>query len=127
MKKAGLLVLCGVFALALVIAAKSVDARPQYKKEHDAKYKGSSIEAALKEAKCNSCHYGKSKKNRNDYGKALEKVGLKKDKFTELKSDKAALSKHIKEALEKVLKEKNEEGETFGDRIKAGKLPGTNP
>ena len=125
MKKAGLLLLCGVFAVALVALTNAVDARPQYKKEHDAKYKGSKIESALKEAKCGSCHYGKSKKNRNDYGKALSKAGLTKDKFTELKSDKEALSAHIKKALEKVLE--GDEGKKFAEKIKAGELPGTNP
>ncbi len=34
---------------------------------------------AVKKAKCNLCHYGKSKKNRNDYGKALGKLLDKND------------------------------------------------
>jgi len=127
MKKAGLIMLCGLLAAVFIGWSQSASARPQYKKEHDAKYKDSKIAGALKEAKCNACHYGKSKKNRNDYGKALEKSGLSKKSYTELKSDKPALAKHVKEALEKVLKEKNADGETFGDRIKAGKLPGTAP
>ncbi|MBP89997.1 MAG: hypothetical protein CMJ64_25360 [Planctomycetaceae bacterium] len=125
MKKAGLLLLCGAFAVALVALTNSLEARPQYRKEHDAQYKGSAIEGALKEAKCNTCHYGKSKKNHNDYGKALIKAGLTKDSFTKLKKDKPALSKHVKEALEKVVQ--GEEGKKFADRIKDGKLPGTNP
>ena len=125
MKKAGLLLLCCAFAVVLVCVTSSVDARPQYKKEQDEMYKGAPVEEALKEAKCNACHYGKSKKNRNDYGKALEKAGLTKDKFEELKSDKDALAEHTKKALEKVLE--GEAGKEFADRIKAGKLPADNP
>ena len=49
------------------------------------------------------------------------------EQYKELKKDKEALAKVIDEALEKVLKEKSASGESFGDRIKAGKLPGTNP
>ena len=43
-----------------------------------------SLAAAIDELKssCNVCHYGKSKKNRNDYAKALDAAGLEKDKFS---------------------------------------------
>lgn len=127
MKKAGILTLCGVVAAMLVGFVGTVDARPDYKKVHDEKYKESSIAGALEEAKCNACHYGKKKSDRNDYGKALIKAGLTEENYKEKKGDKEAFAKEIAEALEKVLEEKNEAGETFGDRIKAGKLPGTNP
>ena len=127
MKKAGIFTLCGLLAAAFIGMSQTADARPQYKKEHDAKYKGSKIEDALGEAKCNACHYGKKKKDRNDYGKALIKVGLTEESFKAMKDDKEGLAKHVQEALEKVLKEKTEGGETFGERIEAGKLPGTNP
>ena len=127
MKKVGLLTLCGLVAAMLVGFAGTADARPDYKKVHDAKYKGSDIEEGLKEAKCNACHYGKKKANRNDYGKALIKAGLTEDNYKAKKADKEAFAKEIGEVLEKVLKEKAEGGDTFGDRIKAGKLPGTNP
>ena len=128
MKKAGILTICGMVAAMLVGMAGTADARPDYKKAHDAKYKGSSIEGALAEAKCNACHYGKKKSDRNDYGKALIKVGLTEEKYKELKKEhKEDFAKLIKESLEKVLKEKADGGETFGDLIKAGKLPGTNP
>ena len=127
MKKAGILTLCGLVAAVFVGLSGTADARPQYKKAHDAKYKESSIAGDLKTAKCNSCHYGKKKKDRNDYGQALVKAGLTEEQYKELKKDKEALAKVIDEALEKVLKEKSASGESFGDRIKAGKLPGTNP
>ena len=128
MKKAGILTLCGMVAAMLVCMAGTADARPDYKKAHDAKHKGSKIESALADAKCNACHYGKKKSDRNDYGKALIKVGLTEEKYKELKkTDKPAFEKLIKESLEKVLKEKSESGKTFGELIEAGKLPGTNP
>ncbi|HUG68429.1 MAG TPA: hypothetical protein VMM76_11820 [Pirellulaceae bacterium] len=128
MKKVGILTLCGLVAAMLVGFTGTVDARPNYSKAHDEMHKDAKNADALKEAKCNKCHYGKSKKDRNDYGKALIKVGLTEENFkAKSKDDKEGLEKDIKEALEKVLKEKNEAGETYGDRIKAGKLPGTNP
>lgn len=120
-----------VWALCLLIAVAclcdSANARPQYKTAHDKKYKDSKISKLLQRADCTACHFGKSRSNRNDYGKALSKVGLTKEKFDELKTKKAALSKHIQEALVKVLKEKSESGDTFGKRINAGMLPGTTP
>ena len=127
MKKAGILILCGLVAAMLVGLTGTVDARSEYKKVHDAKYKESAIEGALAEAKCNACHIGKKRADRNDYGKALIEAGLTGDNFKAKKGDKEAFAKEIAEALDKVLEAKNEAGETFGERIKAGKLPGTNP
>ncbi len=128
MKKAGILTICGMVAAMLVGFVGTADARPDYKKAHDAKYSDSSIAPLLKEAKCNACHYGKKKSDRNDYGKALIKVGLTEEKYKELKKEhKEDFAKLIKESLEKVLKEKADGGKTFGELIEAGKLPGTNP
>ena len=69
--------------------------------------------------RCNVCHYGAEKKNRNDYGKAvgaaLGKTGVKD-------ADK------IRHALTEAAEKKNAaEGKTFGDLIKDGKLPGKRP
>lgn len=127
MKKAGILTLCGLVAAMLVGFAEKANARPDYKKVHDEKYKDSPIKAALDDAKCNACHYGKKKTDRNDYGQALVKAGLTGDNFKAKKGDKDAFAKEIAEAMDKVLKEKSQGGETFGDLIKGGKLPGTNP
>ena len=127
MKKAGITLLCGLVVAMLVGLSGTADARPDYKKVHDKMYKESDIAEALADAKCNACHYGKKKANRNDYGEALIKVGLTEENYKAKKSDKEAFAKEIAEALEKVLKEKSKGGETFGERIKAGKLPGTNP
>ena len=129
MKKVGLLLLALAATAGLVSLTSSADARPQYRDGLYGKYK---VDKADKEhflvnQACNSCHYGKSKKQRNDFGKALIKGGLTKDSYTKLKSDKPALAKHVKEVLEKVLKEKNEAGETYDSRVKAKKKPGTAP
>lgn len=63
---------------------------------------------------CNVCHMGNSKKMRNEYGMALNKL-LKM-------ADKDNVEK-IKMALDTVEKEKAGNGETFGERLKAGNLP----
>ncbi len=72
------------------------------------------------EAKCFTCHQGKKKKDRNLYGMHLS-VLLDKKKD-------AKNPKKIVEALEKVSKmysdPKDKESPTFGELIKAGKLPG---
>ena len=129
MKKVGLLLLALAAAVGLVSLTNSADARPQYRDGLYAKYEVDKTdkEHFLVKDACNSCHFGKSKKNRNDFGKALIKGGLTKDNFNKLKKDKPALSKHVKEVLEKVLKEKNADGEVYGDRIKDEKKPGTAP
>ena len=111
----------------LVGFSGTADARPQYNKEHDEMHKESKNAEELKAAKCNKCHFGKKKADRNDYGKALIKLGLTEEKYKAEKGDKEAFAKTIQEALKKVLKEKNPDGETYGSRIEAGKLPGTNP
>lgn len=92
---------------------RSVQARPTYAKAFVATYPG--LEAAAKEAKCNVCHEGTSKKMRNAYGKALAKsLGEPNVK------DEAA----IVAGLKKTEGEKSAvEGKTFGDLIKDGKLP----
>lgn len=122
MKKFALSTLLGLFALAVLVS--NAAARPDYKKASDMKFEESPIAEKVKEAKCNLCHFGKTKKNRNDYGIALSKH-INKETYTEMKSDKPALIKKVGEALDKLDEEKNPEGETYGDRIKAGKLPGS--
>lgn len=70
-------------------------------------------EAAAK--KCNVCHEGRSKKNRNVYGKAMaEALGAKKVK------DKEKIKASLKAIAEKP---SQVEGKTFGELIAEGKLP----
>jgi len=111
---------------ALVVAVSSALARPDYNKQFQASFEKSPIGEAAKEKKCNVCHYGKTKKNRNDFGTALNKH-LTADGYTELKSDKEALGAKIQEAFKAVMKEKSKSGKVFGELIEAGQLPGTAP
>lgn len=120
MKK--LLTLCGVLVLGIAfVAATEADARPQYNKAFLGKYKN--VKTA-KKAKCNVCHRkkkaGEKGKPRNDYGIAMQKNLPKKN---------CKVVAKIVEALTKTEKVKvaKDKKETFGDRLKAGKLPATPP
>ena len=79
--------------------------------------------ATVKSAKCNLCHKGKKKKDRNAYGEALSQ-------FLDKKKDKNNKEK-IEEALEKVAKLKSDPNDdqaaTFGDLIAQRKLPAGRP
>ena len=98
--------------LLIAISLQSADARPQYNKAFQKKYPKVT---AAKKLKCNVCHMGKKKKPRNPYGKVLEKLVKKNEKD----------AKKIDEALTKAgaTKIKKDGKETYGDRLKAGKLP----
>jgi hypothetical protein len=77
------------------------------------------LTAAVKEAKCAVCHMPETKKKRNAYGQELGKL-LDRKKDAENKQK-------IREALEKVAaakcNPKDPKSPTFGDLIRAGKLP----
>jgi hypothetical protein len=122
----------GISSVVIVVAAisfigftaKPAVALKEFKDAFEAKYvKPDSTEAndvalaeAFKKVSCGTCHVDpqKSKKVRNEYGKELNKIIKKADK-----NDKAK----IKDALDTVSKLKSSTGETFGDKISAGKLP----
>lgn len=82
-------------------------------------------------AKCNVCHIkGKGKKEKNAYGLSVAKF-ITKAHITKIKEDAGdnldaaaeATKKYILEGLAKVEGEKAADGKTYGDAIKAGKLP----
>jgi hypothetical protein len=77
----------------------------------------------VKSAKCNVCHKGKKKKDRNVYGEALSEL-------LDKKADKDNKEK-IRESLAKVAAMPSNPADpsapTFGDLIKEGKLPGGAP
>src|SRR5262245_31063721 len=89
MKKCVCVVL-GLFAI--VLAVESASALPPFNKEWTAKYVDGNGNAKFVEAvgtaKCNVCHVGTSKKDRNEYGKAVSKF-LTKAKYNEIKDDEA--------------------------------------
>ena len=84
------------------------------------RYRSTPLAAEVETAKCNVCHKGKSKKDRNVYGEALAKLLDKKE-------DKDNKDK-IRQALETVAKESSNPADasapTFGGLIEQGKLPG---
>jgi len=124
MRRSVVLTVCALLLLSLGVNASF--GRPDYRKQIEATYKTSKIAGAIKDANCNVCHYGKSKKNRNDYGTALSKI-LTPDSYKELKKSPDQLNKKIIDALKKVSAQKSVTGKTFGELIEAGKLPGTAP
>jgi hypothetical protein len=84
---------------------------------------GTPLAAAVEEAKCNVCHVGKSKKDRNAYGHALaERLDKKED---------AKNVEKIRKALEEVAALSSDpakaDAPTFGQLIAEGKLPGGAP
>lgn len=114
--------ICGavIASVALLTSAQVAHARPDYNKAFWALYE-KEIGKLADATKCNSCHFGDKKTNRNDYGKAFG-AALGDEKKPVKDAEK------IKAALEKAAKEKSStEGKTFGDLIKDGKLPGKNP
>ena len=124
MKKLVLTVLCG--AVAVTFSIRPASARPAYNTEFKAKYiKEDGTEAekklakAYKEAGCATCHgkedKGKDKKIRNVYGKAKGEL-LGKDQ-----KDKEKIKKALEDAEAK--KAKDDDKQTFGEKIKEGKLP----
>ncbi len=134
MNRAGALLVVTLVAWSL--AAKSASALPPINVQWHEKY------SALKDAvvktygeestaRCNVCHIaGKGKKERNAYGMAVGKF-IKKAEITKIKDDAGddadaaaeATKKYILEGLAKVEGEKAADGKTYGEAIKAGKLP----
>jgi len=115
------LVILGL-SIALAASAREAFAIKQFFDEFKEVYvkEGSPLAAEVETAKCNVCHKGKSKKDRNAYGEALAKLLDKKE-------DKADKEK-IRTALETVSKESSDPGKadapSFGDLLAEGKLPG---
>ena len=120
--------LCMVLGLALLLTLTpaDVEATPNIRKAFVAGYVTTStnadFKAAAAKAKCNICHYGKSKKMRNDFGKTISKT-LKAEGLTKKEKDLTKLGGVLKKAVV----EKNADKVTFESLIKAGKLPGKAP
>jgi hypothetical protein len=127
MKRACLIALCGIVVGAIAAHVPMAHAVAPFKKEFDAVYvkkapttdAQKSLLASVEKAKCNVCHTGKSKKERNGYGQALAQLLTKKDGKDVAK---------IHAALEKVAGMKSKPDDagspTFGELIEQGKLPG---
>jgi hypothetical protein len=125
-----------------VISASALPPIPAYVEEHysaspeHAKYLAMYRSLDM-EHKCDACHKPDQDKKAkghalNDYGQAVAKNFKhrdfnKADKLGKTNGEEAAKAKKlIADALDKADGEKNAAGQTFGELIKAGKLPGTN-
>lgn len=120
----------GMMLGAIVILAVGASPRPAfaikeffdefkavYVKPDSADTNEKALAAEVETAKCNVCHAGSSKKERNAYGNALADLLDKKE-------DKKNAEK-IRKALETVAAMPSANGgPTFGDLLKQGKLPG---
>ena len=105
-----------VFLSVLVVTIDVAPARPQYLAQFGRMYPEFPIK---KETRCAICHCGTSKKGHNDYGEAIEKMLDGKNV-----KDRAAIEK----ALRIVERDPSKvHGKTFGDLIRAGKMPGVCP
>jgi cytochrome c553 len=128
---------CGLLAMGMMVAVGStVFGITEFKKAFKEKYADPSssedFKAAVRKAGCFVCHEkGEEKDVRNAYGAELAKL-IEGDVEQRLKN--ATDQGTRKDEIEKLLKEldaafpqveviKDAAGETYGDRIKAGKLP----
>jgi hypothetical protein len=132
-KKYLMLMLCVAIAVSMVLALGTPPAhaiknfrdqfKEKYVKEGSDDAKDKAFAEAFEEAKCNVCHEGKSKKQRNVYGVALSELLDKKE-------DKDNVEK-IQKALATVEEKKSNPDDagspTFGALIQDGKLPGGTP
>ncbi|MEQ8210496.1 MAG: hypothetical protein RH917_11760 [Lacipirellulaceae bacterium] len=120
------------FALATLVlfaTLESAQALPGFQKLYIKKYASDEKQAEYKEllekkAKCFTCHQGKKKKNRNDYGVQLARI-LDKKEHKKYKDEKVA--KQIMQAFDVVGKmksnPKDEKSPTYAELIAKGKLP----
>lgn len=116
--KVRILVGVAVAGALVALGQDSVHARKPYHDAFVAAYPA--LGEAAKTAKCNVCHYGDAKKNRNDYGEAMVKALAGKKNLKE--GDEG-----IVKALKAMEESKGTQGKTFGELIKDGKLPGKDP
>ena len=105
------------FVGAFLVSASPAFAVKQFYDEFKEVYvnNGNLDAGAVAKAKCNLCHEGKSKKNKNAYGDLL-------DALLDRKKD-AKNPEKIRQALAKVESEKSPSGVTYGEIFKEGKLP----
>lgn len=127
-----------------VFGVSTSSAMSKFSKAFEAKYVKESdndeLKAAYKKAKCYTCHVKGAKKDvNNDYGDALAELipgdvkarlkaasdaGATKEEGKALKkAEEDKVLKELEEAFKKAEALESPTGDTFGDRIEAGKLP----
>lgn len=110
---------------AAVILVSNAQAIPPFAKVFKETYGGNAaIAKGIEEQKCNVCHKGTKKTEKNAYGIALHDVGAEKKMNDAFKADEAAAAKKFVEILKKAEEKKSASGKTFGELLKDGKLPG---
>ncbi len=116
-------------ALMATVSSRTAFATKEFG-EHFGKFyvadsKNEDFKKLVAEAKCNVCHIeGENKKKHNPYGETLKAAGLLKKTYAEMiKKEPDKARKEIEEILKKS-EEKKAKDKTFGERIKAGLLPG---
>lgn len=136
MKRFGLVIaVAGFVSLSFATEASAI---PKFRKAFEEKYIKSGdhpeLAPAFKEAACNLCHVkGKPKSVHNSYGEVLEELidGNVKERLDaakeigsdEKKAEEARIVEEFIAVLPKAEEATGEDGETYGARIKAGKLP----
>lgn len=112
---------CAVAVVGLMMSRPAY-AIKQFADEFKAVYakEGSPLAAEVEKAKCNVCHVGKSKKDRNAYGNALAEL---LDKKTD-KEDKEKIRKALEQVAGMSSDPSKPDAPTFGDLIGKGQLPG---
>ena len=119
------------FGLVLSVNVPSAHAIKAFKDQFEAKYiktdseqpNDKALAEAFATAKCNVCHEGRSKKNRNVYGAALSELLDKKEDKENAEKIQAALD----EVAAKKADPNNADSPTFGERLANGKLPVGDP
>ncbi len=107
-------------ALLLLLAPTPAAAIPPFQTQFKAMYAkpGTPLAGQVARVKCNVCHRGADRKQRNAYGKALSKL---LDKVKDGQN-----TEKIRQAFLQVAKQESAGpgSSTFGQLLEAGKLPG---
>lgn len=101
--------------VVMLTGPSNVSARSEYNRVFWDRYQ-QELGKYAETTKCNVCHFGNDKKDRNDYGRAFGKA-LGKEQIRDADQIKAALHSAAKE-------KSSSAGKTFGELIQAGMLPG---
>jgi hypothetical protein len=111
-----------VASVAMAVTTSPAFAIKQFADEFKAVYvkEGTPLAAEVEKAKCNVCHVGKNKKDRNAYGHALAELLDKKAD----KDDKEKIRKALEDVAAMSSDPAKPDAPTFGALINEGKLPG---
>jgi hypothetical protein len=123
-----------ILALSLVLIALLGITSPAFAiKEFNDQWKATyaekdPIKGLSEAAKCNVCHVqGEDKKTvRNPYGQEVAKILKKKDIVPRMKTEPDKCKAEMEAAFKKIESIKAKDGKTYGEKIKAGELPGGN-